>query len=54
MDTAEKYSIPMLQFTDPKRLHKKEDPSEDTSITLRRGIKIIMGGKGRWERGTKS
>ena len=45
----------MLQSTDPKKLNKKEGPSEDASIPLRRGNKIIMGGRGRegpgWERG---
>jgi hypothetical protein len=49
------YRIPMIHPTDPKKPNKKEDPSEDASILLRRGNKIIMGARGRegpgWERG---
>ena len=45
----------MLHSTDPKKLNKKEGPSEDASIPLRRGNKIVMGDRGRkgtvWERG---
>jgi hypothetical protein len=37
------------------QFNKKEGPSEDASIPLRRGNKIITGGRGRkecrWERG---
>ena len=33
--------------TDPKKLNKKEDPSEDALISLRRGNKIVIGGRGR-------
>jgi hypothetical protein len=47
----------MVYPTDPKKLDKKEGPSEDASIPLRRRNKITMGGRGkertRWERGTR-
>ena len=33
--------------TEPEKLNKKEGPSEDASIPLRRGNKIIMGGRRR-------
>jgi hypothetical protein len=33
--------------TDSKKLNKKKGPSVDTLIPLRRGNKIIMGGRGR-------
>ena len=40
----------MLHSTDSKKLNKKEGPSEDASILLRRGDKIIMGGRERgWD-----
>jgi hypothetical protein len=39
----------------PKKLNKKEDPQEDSWISLRKGNKIVMGGRWRkgmeWERG---
>jgi hypothetical protein len=48
--------IPRMQPTNCK-LNKREGPQEDTSISLRRGNKIIMGGRGRkrsgWERGQR-
>jgi hypothetical protein len=37
----------MIQPTDHKTFNKKEDPSKDVSISLRRGNKIVMGGRGR-------
>jgi hypothetical protein len=37
----------MIQSTDHKELNKKKSPSEDASIPLRRGKKIIMGGRER-------
>jgi hypothetical protein len=37
--------------TDPKKLNKKEDPSEDALISLRRGNKIVIGG--RWRERTQ-
>jgi hypothetical protein len=44
----------MIYSTDPKKLSKKEGPSMDASITLRRENRIIMGGRcreePRWER----
>jgi hypothetical protein len=40
---AQKLRIPKIQFTNHMKL-KKEHQSEDTSILLRMGIKISMGG----------
>jgi hypothetical protein len=37
----------MIHPTDSKKLNKKEGPNEDASIPLRRGNKIITGGRGR-------
>ena len=37
-----KLGIPKIQFTDHMKL-KKDDQSVDTSVLLRRGIKIPMG-----------
>jgi hypothetical protein len=54
VDKSQKYRIPIIYPTDHK-LNKKEGPSKDVSIPLRRGKKIIMGSRGRerpeWERG---
>jgi hypothetical protein len=36
--------IPKIQFTDHMKLKKKEDQSMDTSVLLRSGNKIPMGG----------
>jgi hypothetical protein len=44
---AKNYSIPMIQLIDCVKLNKKEGPSEDASIPLRREKKRIMGGKGK-------
>ena len=41
---AQKLRIPKIQFTDHMKLKKKEDQSVDTSVLLRRGNKIPMGG----------
>jgi hypothetical protein len=41
---AQKFGIPRIQFTDHMKLKKKEDRSVDTSVLLRKGIKIPMGG----------
>jgi hypothetical protein len=45
----------MIHPTDPKKLNNKEGPSEDASIPLRRGNKIIIGGREKeelwWEKG---
>jgi hypothetical protein len=38
------FRIPKIQFTDHIKLEKKEDQSKDTSVLLRRGNKIHMGG----------
>ena len=44
MDSSPKFRIPKIQFTKHKKLKKKEDQSVDTSVLLRRGNKIPMGG----------
>ena len=44
----------MIQPTDHKKFNKKEGPSEDASIPLRRENKIIMGGRGSEELGWKT
>jgi hypothetical protein len=44
---AKKLRIPLTQFTDHRKLNKKVDPSVETSIPLKRGNKIIFGGRGR-------
>jgi hypothetical protein len=48
------YRIPMVNSTDPKKLNKKEDPSEDACFTLckgnnnnNKGNKIVIGSRGR-------
>jgi hypothetical protein len=41
--TSLRFRIPKIQFTYHMKLKKKED-SVDTSVLLRRGIKIPMGG----------
>jgi hypothetical protein len=40
----------MLLSKDPRKLNKKEGPSEDAWISLRRGNKIVI--RGRWREGT--
>jgi hypothetical protein len=35
----------MLHSTDPKKPNKKEGPSKNTQISLRRRIKIGIGGR---------
>jgi hypothetical protein len=47
---AKKYRTPMIQLTDCIKFYKKEGPSEDATIPLRRGKKIIM--VGRWREGS--
>ena len=44
---AKKYRIPMIQPRNHKKFNKKEGPSEDASVPLRMGNKIIMGGSER-------
>ena len=41
---AQKFGMPKIQFTDHMKLKKKEDHNVDTSVLLRRGIKIPMRG----------
>ena len=41
---SQKLRIPKIQFTDYMKPKKKEDKSVDTSVLLRRGNKIPMGG----------
>ena len=54
---APKLRIPTIKLSDNMKLNKKECQSTDTSIPLRRGKQIILGGSGRegsgWERGTR-
>ena len=38
--------MPTIQLTDHMKLKKKEDQWVDASVLLRRGNKIITGGKG--------
>lgn len=38
-----KHRIPMIQLKDSMKFNKKEDPSENASIPLRKGNKIITG-----------
>jgi hypothetical protein len=42
---AQKLRIPKIQFTDRIKL-KKEEQNVDASVLLRRGNKILLGGKG--------
>jgi hypothetical protein len=44
---AIKYTIPMIYPTDPKMLNKKESPSKDALIILRRGNKSEEEEEGR-------
>jgi hypothetical protein len=37
----------MVQLTEDMKLNRKEEPSVDTSISLKRGSKIIMEGSGK-------
>ena len=39
--------MPMIQLTDHMKLKNTEDKNMDASIQLRRGNKIITGGRGR-------
>jgi hypothetical protein len=48
-----KHRMHRIQPIDPKTFNKKEGPSEDVSIPLRRGNKIIMGSREREEPGWK-
>lgn len=53
MILANKYRIPMIQFTDGMKFKKKESPSMDALIPLRRGGRDLSGGRER-ERGIGS
>jgi hypothetical protein len=48
VDIDQKLRIPKIQFTDHMKLKKKENQNVDASTLLRRGNKILMGGRG-WE-----
>ena len=52
---AQQLRIPMIQLTKHMKFNKKEGQSTEASNPLRRGNKIIIGGRGRegsrWERG---
>jgi hypothetical protein len=41
---VQKLRIPKIKFTDHMKLKKKEDHSVDTSVLLRRWVKIPMEG----------
>jgi hypothetical protein len=41
---AQKFGILKVQFTDHRKLRKKEDQSVGASVLLRRGAKILIGG----------
>jgi hypothetical protein len=47
VDISQKYRIPRIQPRDLRKFNKQKGPSEDASIPLRRGNKIIMGGSKR-------
>ena len=53
MILSKTYRIPIIYLTDPKKLCKKESPSDDASISLRRRNNIIVGDRVReglqWE-----
>ena len=51
---AQNLGIPKIQFTDHMNLRKKVDQSVDTSVLLRKGIKIPMGEGTVTKRGTES
>ena len=51
---AQNLGIPKIQFTDHMNLRKKVDQSVDTSVLLRKGIKIPMGEVTETKRGTES
>ena len=42
---AQKFGNPKMQFTDHMKPKKKEDQNVDASVLLRRGNKILTGGK---------
>jgi hypothetical protein len=49
---VQKLGIPRIKLTDHMKLKKKEDQSVDASVLLRRGNKIITGGRSQgvtWE-----
>jgi hypothetical protein len=45
---AQKLKISKIQLTDHMKLMKKEDQNVNALVLLRRGNKILMGGRG-WE-----
>jgi hypothetical protein len=45
---AQKLGILKIQFTDHMKLKRKEDQNVDVSVLLRRGNKLLKGGRG-WE-----
>ena len=51
---AQKLGIPKIQFTDHMKLKKKEDQSVDTSVLLKPGNKIPMGGVTETKCGTET
>jgi hypothetical protein len=53
-DIIKTYRMPMIQLTDPNKFIRKEGTSEDPSVSLRKGNKIIMGDRVRMEHLWKS
>jgi hypothetical protein len=51
---AQKLRIPKIKFTNHMKLDKKEDQSVNTSVLLRRGYKIPMGGDTETKYGTNT
>jgi hypothetical protein len=47
VDISRKYRNPRIQPIDHKKCKKQKGLNEDASIPLRRGKKIITGGRGR-------
>jgi hypothetical protein len=48
------FRIAKIQFTDHRKLKKKEDHSLDTLVLLRKMIKIPMGGDTRTKHGAET
>ena len=51
---AQKLSIPKIQFTGHMKLKKKKDQSVATSVLIRRGTKISIGGVTKTKHGEKT
>jgi hypothetical protein len=51
---TQQFRIPKIQFIDHMKLKKKKDQSVDTSVLVRRGSKIPMGGDTKAKCGTET